>query len=269
MGRSQSQRLGPLLLVAFGVVGAVVLTTTTLASGRADCATGSWPAAARSISPARPAAARVIFARGRWQLSLRPAASRALVGRVAADSGLSSVRGTAALRGRVHRSSRGLSFVLPGGSAPAALSFVARCAHRITFELAGGRTVVGRQPAPTPGFQLQRPPSTGVSGQMIAGPTCPVVGPGANCPPANRVQGTVEIDTTQSSRSSPAGTPVRTVSSDSNGNFSADLAPGAYTLTGRSPGPQPPAGTMSRSESVRVESGVVSQVTLTFDTGIR
>jgi hypothetical protein len=104
---------------------------------------------------------------------------------------------------------------------------------------------------------------------MIAGPTCPVVGPGANCPPANGVQGTVEIDTDPSSRSSPGGAPVKAVSSDSSGNFSADLAPGAYTLTGRSSGPQPPAGTMSRSESVRVESGVVSQVTLAFDTGIR
>jgi hypothetical protein len=59
------------------------------------------------------------------------------------------------------------------------------------------------------------------------------------------------------------------VSSDSNGNFSADLPPGQYMLTGRASGPQPPAGTISRTASVLVESGVVSQVTVVFDTGIR
>jgi hypothetical protein len=83
------------------------------------------------------------------------------------------------------------------------------------------------------------------------------------------VQGTVQIDTAPATRSSPAGSPVKTVSSDANGNFAIDLAPGDYALTAHASNPQPPAGSVSRSEIVRVESGVVSDVTLVFDTGIR
>jgi hypothetical protein len=83
------------------------------------------------------------------------------------------------------------------------------------------------------------------------------------------VQGTVEIDTAPISRSSPAGTPVKTVSSDGEGNFSADLSPGDYVLTGHASGSQPPGGNVSRSIPVRVDSGVVSEATVPFDTGIR
>jgi hypothetical protein len=139
----------------------------------------------------------------------------------------------------------------------------------MAFDFAGARILIGRKHAPASAFQIRRPAATGVTGQLIAGPTCPVVRPGENCPPPRKVQGTVQIDTAPASRSSPNGTPVKTVSSDSSGYFSTQLAPGDYTLTARASGPAPPAGRTSRSESVRVESGVMSEVTLVFDTGIR
>jgi hypothetical protein len=246
-----------------------MLATTPWAAGSPSCATGSWPAGTRFISVPPPASARVSFAGGRWRLWLRPATRRALTGRIVADAGLSSVQATGGLRSRVSRTVRALSFLLPAGADPARLSFAARCAGRVSFDLAGARVLIGRQPAPTSAFQIQRPATSGVAGRLIAGPTCPVVGPGVNCPPSPAVQGTVQISTAPATRSSSAGAPVATVSSDSNGNFSADLPPGQYMLTGRASGPQPPAGTISRTASVLVESGVVSQVTVVFDTGIR
>jgi hypothetical protein len=261
-------RLRLVLLFVAGAAAALA-TATTNASPSASCATGQWPAATHFTSVPPPASARVSFASGRWRLWLRPAARWALTARVTADAGLGSVRATASLASLLHRGSRALSFALPGGSGPARLSFASRCAHRMAFDFAGARALIGRKQAPTSGFQIQRPPTTRVTGQLIAGPTCPVERPGENCPPPRKVQGTVEIDSAPASRSSPNGAPVKTVSSDSSGHFSAELPPGDYTLTARASGPEPPAGTMSRSGSVRVESGVVSEVTLVFDTGIR
>jgi hypothetical protein len=221
-----NRRLALSSLVAAGAVAALVLIATTNALGGGTCATGSWSAGTRVIAVPPPASARVSFAQGRWRLWLRHATGRALSGRVAADAGLSYVRTTESLRSRVHRSARVLSFRLPAGSSPARLSFVARCAHQIAFTLAGARILIGRNPAPASGFQILRPPTTGVAGQLLLGPTCPVVGPGGYCPSAaSGVPGTVEIDAAPTIRSSAAGTPVETVSTDSNGSFSADLAP--------------------------------------------
>jgi hypothetical protein len=258
-----------LLLVAGAAAAAALATATTNASPSASCATGQWPAGTHFTSVPPPASARVSFASGRWRLWLRPAARWALTGRMTADAGLGSIRATAPLASRLHRGPRALWFALPGGSGPARLSFTSRCAHRMAFDFAGARVLIGRKQAPASRFQIQRPPTTSVTGQLIAGPTCPVERPGENCPPPRKVQGKVEIDTAPTSRSSPNGTPVETVSSDSSGHFSAELPPGDYTLTALASGPAPPAGRMSRSESVRVESGVVSEVTLVFDTGIR
>jgi hypothetical protein len=255
-------RLAP--LVTLGAVATVVFIGATQASGSTSCAKGSWPAGTRSIAVPPPASARVSFSHGRWRLWLRPAARRGLTGRVAADGALSSVRASGALRSRLHHTGRALSFVMPAGSAPARVSFTARCAHRIAFDFAGVRTLIGRQPAPASGFQLQ----TGVTGRLILGPICPLAGRTRACASDRGVHGTVEIDTAPASGST-AGTPVETVATDANGNFSAALSPGDYTFTGRSSGPQPPAGTMSRSSSAHVAPGAVSQVTVVFDTGIR
>src|SRR5437588_6356814 len=139
-----SWRVRLVLLLVAGAAAAALAATTTNASPSTGCATGQWPAGLRFTSVPPPASARVSFVGGRWHLWLRPAARQALTGRITADAGLGSVRATAALTRRLHRTARGLSFMLPSGAGTARLSFASRCAHGIAFDFGGSRVLIGR-----------------------------------------------------------------------------------------------------------------------------
>jgi hypothetical protein len=130
------------------------------------------------------------------------------------------------------------------------LVFRARCAKRLhaSFATNAGQTMVlgSGTAAPTPTLSLVRPASNGVEGRVIHGPTCPVERP-TGCPiPAKPAPGNVRI---------------KTVATDSDGRFSTTLDPGTYSLT-----PDQPRG---KPTVVDVAGGVISDVTLVVDTGIR
>ena len=113
--------------------------------------------------------------------------------------------------------------------------------------------------APTTDLILRRPPETGVAGRVIRGPTCPVVGP--QCPPQPQpAPGGIQIDTFVGDRGDSSY--VKTITTDDRGRFETDLDPGRYVLT-------PEQGPASRPSVVSVDAGVISDVELTVDTGIR
>jgi hypothetical protein len=106
------------------------------------------------------------------------------------------------------------------------------------------------------------PDATGIRGVVVAGPVCPVETepPDPDCAPAP-VEGAVLVVTDL------AGNEVARATSDAEGRFAVELAPGAYHLV-----PQPVEGYMAAAEpiDVLVEAGAPpTEVALAYDTGIR
>ena len=113
------------------------------------------------------------------------------------------------------------------------------------------------------GSALGRAPDSGLSGRVVAGPSCPVerLPPEPGCAPRPLVA-TLRIG--------PLGNPAaaRRVSSRRDGRFRVILPPGTYTVqalprTGSS-FPRPPL-----PRRVRIRSGHFTAITITYDTGIR
>jgi hypothetical protein len=106
------------------------------------------------------------------------------------------------------------------------------------------------------------PNATGVRGRVTAGPTCPVVTdpPDPNC--AERpVSGAVLVF------SDAKGAEVARVTSQKDGSYAVELAPGAYHLTA-----QPMQGLMGTPApiDVEVEAGQpMAEIAVSYDTGIR
>ncbi|MEK7638192.1 MAG: hypothetical protein AAB375_02085 [Patescibacteria group bacterium] len=99
---------------------------------------------------------------------------------------------------------------------------------------------------------------SGISGIMLTGPTCPVVrvnDPSCNDKP---YQGQFIV------RKVSGGPEVARFSTDTNGRFEVILAPGTYTIE-----PVQHIGLGNQPQSVEVKAGIMSDITLTFDTGIR
>jgi hypothetical protein len=107
------------------------------------------------------------------------------------------------------------------------------------------------------------PPTAAVAvqGTVLAGPVCPVVRepPDPGCADRPVEGAVVEV-------SSPDGSLVAWVVSDSTGHFTVELAPGRYRFT-----PQPAVGLLGTAAPVDAEVASGSDVDLTFfyDTGIR
>ena len=105
------------------------------------------------------------------------------------------------------------------------------------------------------------PSDTGIHVTAVAGPTCPVekVPPDPACAPKPVSNATILIGDA-------AGHEQGMVVTDQTGQTFAGLAPGIYTVTA-----QGAAGFMSGPEpqQVTVDDGRVTEVTLTYDTGIR
>jgi hypothetical protein len=99
---------------------------------------------------------------------------------------------------------------------------------------------------------------SGIEGVAVADPQCPIVEPGAACPPApvSREVAVVAED----------GRELTRFRSADDGSFRVSLPPGAYTLREVVAGGQPPS---LKPVSVTVPPGDYVHVVLLFDTGIR
>lgn len=101
------------------------------------------------------------------------------------------------------------------------------------------------------------PADSGIEGQVLIGPMCPVVQVGQECPD-QPYQATLTVN-------SPNGRKIVQVQADAQGRFKIPLAPGDYILH-----PESPNGIPSASEqSFRVQAGIFTQMVVNYDSGIR
>jgi len=101
------------------------------------------------------------------------------------------------------------------------------------------------------------PRGSGIEGQVVVGPTCPVVEQGQECPD-QAYQATLTVN-------SPNGVQIVQFQTDEQGHFRIPLAPGEYILHPESPNGIPFAG----DQSFIVETGRYTQITVNYDSGIR
>lgn len=99
--------------------------------------------------------------------------------------------------------------------------------------------------------------NSGIYGQILLGPTCPVERAGQNC--TKPYQGTVIIETLNRSRE------ITRFTSDKNGNFRVILNQGNYYLVPLSSNVFP----RGMPQTVRVYKNSFAKITVTYDTGIR
>jgi hypothetical protein len=102
-----------------------------------------------------------------------------------------------------------------------------------------------------------RRPDSGVRGDVLYGPTCPVQRPGQNC--TRPYQATIRV------LREPGGRLVASPRSDQAGHFSVRLAAGQYRLDPVSGHPFPRA----RPQQVTVRAHRFTHVVINFDSGIR
>lgn len=105
------------------------------------------------------------------------------------------------------------------------------------------------------------PYTSGVQGRVILGPTCPVMREGDDSCADKPYQTTVQIIEI----GSPQSAPFATAESDSDGYFSVELPRGKYALQAVGGAPLPSCDT----QEVTVEEGVLLDVSLSCDSGIR
>jgi len=101
------------------------------------------------------------------------------------------------------------------------------------------------------------PSDSGIEGQALIGPACPVVKVGQECPD----QPYEAVLTVNSSK----GERIVQVKTDENGMFKIPLSPGEYILHPESPDSIP----FASEQSVLVEAGRFTQVSVHYDSGIR
>ena len=101
------------------------------------------------------------------------------------------------------------------------------------------------------------PRGSGIEGQVLLGPMCPVVQQGQECPD-QPYEATLTV-------TSQNGVQIAQFQSDAQGHFQVSLVPGAYILHPESPDGLPFAG----DQSFMVETGSYTQITVHYDSGIR
>ena len=101
------------------------------------------------------------------------------------------------------------------------------------------------------------PRGSGIEGQVLLGPMCPVVQQGQDCPD-QPYQATLTVTNLN-------GVQVAQFQSDEQGRFRVSLVPGEYILHPESPNGIPFAG----DQSFTVETGRYVQITVLYDSGIR
>ena len=101
------------------------------------------------------------------------------------------------------------------------------------------------------------PRGSGIEGQVLIGPMCPVVQEGQECPD-QPYQATLTIQ-------SRTGIQILQFQTDEEGRFRVPLAPGEYVLHPESPNGIPSAG----DQTFLVETGRYTQLSVSYDSGIR
>lgn len=121
-------------------------------------------------------------------------------------------------------------------------------------------------PAPAGTVVFGTPGASGIEGQVLLGPTCPVERPDSPCPPRPGVNIAVQIYAGAES-----GMYVANVVTDDHGRLRVGLPPGSYTLDGPCSGPMKCVVAYPRlvSTTVTVNPGTYTEVTVYGDTGIR
>jgi hypothetical protein len=113
-------------------------------------------------------------------------------------------------------------------------------------------------------YGVERPPKTsdsGIEGEVSIGPMCPVERPDRPCPD-KPFEASIEIQNQANPDSQ------LTVRSGKDGRFRLKLTPGKYKLTPITPNPGAPPHAPP-PQSVMVESGKYTHVTIRYDSGIR
>jgi hypothetical protein len=101
------------------------------------------------------------------------------------------------------------------------------------------------------------PRGSGIEGQVLLGPMCPVVQEGQACP-HQPYQATLTVF-------SPNGLQIAQFQSDEQGRFRVALVPGEYILH-----PESPDGVAFASDQTfMVETGRYTQIIIHYDSGIR
>ena len=101
------------------------------------------------------------------------------------------------------------------------------------------------------------PRGSGIEGQVLLGPMCPVVQPGQECPDQPYLA-TLTVNSLD-------GTQITQFQTDEQGRFQVALVPGAYILHPESPNGLP----FAADQSFMVETGKYTQITVHYDSGIR
>lgn len=101
------------------------------------------------------------------------------------------------------------------------------------------------------------PRGSGIEGQVLLGPMCPIVPQGQECPD-QPYQATLTVQ-------SLSGVQIAQFQTDEEGHFHVPLVPGEYILHPESPSGLPFAG----DQAFIVETGRYTQITIHFDSGIR
>jgi hypothetical protein len=101
------------------------------------------------------------------------------------------------------------------------------------------------------------PRGSGIEGQVLLGPICPLVQEGQECPD-QPYQATLTITDRN-------GIQMTQFQTDQQGRFQVSLVPGEYILHPESPNGLPFAG----DQSLVVETGRYTQISVHYDSGIR
>ena len=101
------------------------------------------------------------------------------------------------------------------------------------------------------------PTDSGVEGQVLIGPMCPVVQVGQECPD-QPYQATLTVN-------SPTGERIVQVQTEVDGTFKIPLAPGEYILHPESPNRMP----FAQEQPFTVEAGRFTSLIVNYDSGIR
>ncbi len=101
------------------------------------------------------------------------------------------------------------------------------------------------------------PRGSGIEGQVLLGPMCPIVQQGQECPD-QPYQATLTITDRN-------GVQITQFQTDAQGRFHTALVPGEYILHPESPNGLPFAG----DQTFAVETGRYTQITVHYDSGIR
>jgi hypothetical protein len=101
------------------------------------------------------------------------------------------------------------------------------------------------------------PRGSGIQGQVLIGPMCPVIQPGQECPD-QPYQTTLMVNNS-------SGVQIAQVQTDAQGHFKIPLVPGNYILHPQSPNGVAAAG----DQTFTVETGHYTQLSVRYDSGIR